>query len=37
MTQEVATIALKALDATHACGLLHGDVEACNFIVVLRK
>ncbi len=33
VTQEVAAAALQALDAVHKCGLLHGDVEACNFMV----
>uniref|UniRef100_A9U344 Predicted protein n=1 Tax=Physcomitrium patens TaxID=3218 RepID=A9U344_PHYPA len=28
VTQEVETAALDALDAVHACGLLHGDIEA---------
>uniref|UniRef100_A9U1C1 Predicted protein n=1 Tax=Physcomitrium patens TaxID=3218 RepID=A9U1C1_PHYPA len=34
VTEEVATAALQALGAVHACGLLHGDVEARNIMVV---
>lgn len=34
VTREVAAAALQALGAVHACGLLHGDVEARNIMVV---
>lgn len=34
VTEEVATAALQALGAVHACNLLHGDVEARNIMVV---
>uniref|UniRef100_A0A7I4E818 Protein kinase domain-containing protein n=1 Tax=Physcomitrium patens TaxID=3218 RepID=A0A7I4E818_PHYPA len=37
VTQEVETAALDALDAVHACGLLHGDIEARNIMVVRGK
>jgi len=37
VTQEVAIAALQALDAVHACGLLHGDVEVRYFIVGPRQ
>nr|XP_024403753.1 uncharacterized protein LOC112295933 [Physcomitrium patens] len=37
VTQEVKTPALEALDAVHECGLLHGDIEARNIMVVWRK
>lgn len=33
VTQEVVIAALQALDAVHACGLLHGDVEVHYFII----
>jgi hypothetical protein len=35
MTQEVAIVALQALDATHACGLLNGDVEVLKRVILL--
>jgi len=31
------TAALQALDAIHACGLLHGDVSSSNIMVVWGK
>jgi tRNA A-37 threonylcarbamoyl transferase component Bud32 len=34
MTEEVASAALQALGAVHACELLHGDIEARNIMVV---
>lgn len=34
VTREVAAAALQALGSVHACGLLHGDVEARNIMVV---
>lgn len=37
VTQELKTAALKALDAVHACGVLHGDIEARNIMVVWGK
>ena len=37
VTQEVETAALEALDAVHACGLLHGDISLRNIMVVLGK
>jgi len=33
----VKTAALEALDAVYACGLLHGDIEARNIMVVWGK
>ncbi len=35
MTQEVAIVALQALDATHACGLLNGNVEVLKRVILL--
>ena len=37
VTQEVKTAALEALDAVHECGILHGDIEARNIMVVRGK
>jgi tRNA A-37 threonylcarbamoyl transferase component Bud32 len=37
VTKEVETAALEALDAVHACGLLHGDISRKNIMVVRGK
>ena len=37
VTKEVETASLEALDAVHACGLLHGDISPQNIMVVGGK